>query len=53
MRTWFAGPQLGLTFGPRIALEFRVETPVSVDNSALQTTAGWRARGVREPLLGR
>jgi hypothetical protein len=44
MRTWFAGPQLGLTFGPRVALEFRIETPVSVDNSALQTTAGWRAR---------
>ncbi len=43
-RMLFLGPQLGFTFGPRWSLELRAETPVDVDNSAIQTTAGWRAR---------
>lgn len=43
-RMLFLGPQLGFTFGPRWSLELRAETPIDVDNSAIQTTAGWRAR---------
>lgn len=43
-RMLFAGPQLGFTFGSRWSLELRAEKPVDVDNSAIQTTAGWRAR---------
>jgi len=44
LRMLYAGPQLGFTFGPRWSLELRAEAPVHVDNSAIQTTAGWRAR---------
>lgn len=43
-RMLFLGPQLGITFGPRWSLELRAEKPIDVENSAIQTTAGWRAR---------
>lgn len=43
-RMLFLGPQLGFTWGPRWSLELRAERPIDTENSAIQTTAGWRAR---------
>jgi len=43
-RVLFMGPQLGFTFGPRWALEFRAEAPASTDSSSIQTTASYRLR---------
>jgi len=40
----FLGPEIDLTFGPRVALEFRAEAPIDSDNSSIQTTAGYRVR---------
>ena len=49
-RGMFLGPQLGFTFGPRWSLELRAEAPIDTENSAIQTTAGWR---VRAAFVGR
>lgn len=43
-RVLFLGPQLGFTWGPRWSLELRADFPIDTYNSAIQTTAGWRAR---------
>ena len=43
-RVLFLGPQMGVTFGPRWSLELRADFPVHVENSAIQTTVGWRGQ---------
>lgn len=43
-RVLFLGPQMGFTFGPRWSLELRVDVPVHIENSAIQTTVGWRGQ---------
>ena len=43
-RVLFLGPQIGFTFGPRWSLELRADFPVHVENSAIQTTVGWRGQ---------
>ena len=43
-RVLFLGPQMGFTFGPRWSLELRADFPVHVENSAIQTTVGWRGQ---------
>lgn len=43
-RVLFLGPEMGFTFGPRWSLQIRADFPIDTYNSAIQTTAGWRAR---------
>jgi len=41
----YLGPEILLTWRDKLSVEFGVDLPVSIDNTALQIVPDWRVRG--------